>query len=362
MQTPLLANSRLGLPRSYWPFGRKIHRSYSATFCTCGKLAIQGKYLAPCVLVKERTVISPAIAYWNQRLKLAAARERILALSGAINQQSDLWPFQWAQLMALALEYKPDIVLELGRGKGNSTCAFTEASYMSESKWTILSVCLNNDWELSSLPQIRQIVSDGWLERLKTVRADILDYDFESALRGFTRILIFWDAHGFDVAECVLGRILPLVANLEHLVVMHDLSDLRYDSEARLNYGEHGLWKGNDWSGPSLKLGIIDSSVEQSIAALDFATRNHLTLDSADHSFHTQLTSAQQSDMRIVLGELFEIQAHWFYFSLNERPGPYTFPKYTRNFDRKADSNRVSFGQKLRSVRDWLGLRAPTDA
>jgi hypothetical protein len=141
--------------------------------------------------------------------------------------------------------------------------------------------------------------------------------------------LVFWDAHGFDIAECVLGRILPIVATVEHLVIMHDLSDTRYSSEEHLEYGEYGLWKGNNWSGPRLKLGIIDSAVEQSIAVLDFATRNHITLDSADHSFHTALTPEQQSEMREQLGELFDSQGHWFYFSLNERPGPYKFPRYS---------------------------------
>lgn len=307
-------------------------------------------------------VLSPAAAYWNQRLALAAARDRILALSQAINQPSDLWPFQWAQLMALALEFRPDVVLELGRGMGNSTCAFTEASYISPARWKVLSVCLSNDWHRNTLPRIRTIVSQEWLEPLKVVRANILDYDFEHALAGFKRILIFWDAHGFEVAECVLGQILPLLANLEHFVLMHDLSDSRYDSEARLNYGEHGLWKGNDWSGPRLKLGIIDSSVEQSIAALDFATRNRITLDSADHSFHTELTSAQQSEMRTVLGDLFRLQADWFYFSLNERSGPFTFPKYTRLSNRKAESPNVPFGQRIRFWRDWLRVRARMNA
>jgi hypothetical protein len=31
--------------------------------------------------------------------------------------------------------------------------------------------------------------------------------------------------------------------------------------------------------------------------------------------------------MRELLGEeLFSLQGHWFWFTLNERPGPYTFP------------------------------------
>jgi FkbM family methyltransferase len=283
--------------------------------------------------IKENVPVSrfsPARAYWNQRVPLANARDRILALSQAVNHTSDLWPYQWAQLMSVVMDYQPDVVLELGRGKGNSTCAFTEASNLNPGRTRILSLCLSDDWERETLPRVRSIVPKDWFAPLQTLHADILEFDYEMALSGAERVVIFWDAHGFDIAECVLGEILPVVANREHLVIMHDLSDARYNSEEQLEYGEYGLWKGNNWSGPRLKLGFIDSAVEESISALDFTTRNHLTLDSADHSFRTNLTPAQRADMQGLLGELFETQGHWFYFSLNESSGPYKFPRFER--------------------------------
>jgi FkbM family methyltransferase len=273
---------------------------------------------------------SPARAYWNQRQTLAGARDRLLALSRAVNHMSDLWPYQWAQLMSVVLDYQPDVVLELGRGKGNSTCAFTEASNLNQGRTRVLSLCLSDDWDRQTLPQIKPIVPKDWFAPLQALRANILEFDYEMALSGAERVVIFWDAHGFEIAECVLGEILPVVAGKEHLVLMHDLSDTRYCSEEQLEYGGHGLWKRNDWSGPRLKLGIIDSAVEQSIAALDFTTRNHLSLDSADHSFHTNLSPSQQAEMLEILGGLFETQGHWFYFSLNEVPAPYKFPHFTR--------------------------------
>jgi hypothetical protein len=258
---------------------------------------------------------NPAQAYWNQRLVLAKARDRIRALSRAVNHPGDLFLYQWAQLMATVMEYQPELILELGRGKGNSTCAFTEASNLKQGGTRVLSVCLSNDWELETAPRVRRIVPKSWFAPLDVVSANILDFAFETALSDVKRVLIFWDAHGFDIAECVLGEILPLAAKIEHLVVIHDLSDTRYNSEEKLEYGGNGLWKGNNWSGPRVKLGIIDSATEQSISALDFATRNHITLDSADHCFHTGLSSDQQTEMRSLLGELFDTQAHWFYFA-----------------------------------------------
>ena len=275
-------------------------------------------------------IFSPARAYWIQRTTLAGARDRTLSLCQAVDHRSDLLPYQWAQLMAAAIDFAPDIILELGRGKGNSTCAFTEASNLNQGRSRILSLCLSDNWERETLPRVQKIVPKEWFEPLKALRTDILEFNYSQALQGAKRVLIFWDAHGFDIAECVLGEILPIVAPLDHLVIMHDLSDTRYSNEEQLGYGGYGLWKGNNWSGPRLKLGIIDSAVEQSVAALDFTTRNHVTLDSADHSFRTTLTQAQQAEMRQMLGELFDTQGHWFYFSLNERPGPYKFPRFTR--------------------------------
>jgi dolichol-phosphate mannosyltransferase len=126
---------------------------------------------------------------------------------------------------------------------------------------------------------------------------------------------------------------MPILAEKRHLVIMHDMSDSRYAPEENFDYGRNGLWDGNSWLGPRLKIGNIDSAVEQSISAIDFATRNRLTLDSADHSFHTELTLAEQSEMRVLLDSLFEFEAHWFYFSLNERPGPYRFPRFRKPLD-----------------------------
>jgi hypothetical protein len=126
----------------------------------------------------------------------------------------------------------------------------------------------------------------------------------------------------------MLGRILPLLYSREHLVIMHDLSDARYASpEAANSYGRQGMYKGGNAGSPKLRLGNIHSGVEQAIAITDFAARNGLELHSADHDLHTGLADRAQ-EMRALLGELFALQAHWFYFSLNGLPGPPRFPPF----------------------------------
>jgi FkbM family methyltransferase len=286
----------------------------------CGTLSVP---LAKC--------FKPAVAYWNQRQRLAASRARIQELRAAVDQPRDLLPFQFAQLMSVGLEFKPDVIIELGRFKGNSTCAFVEASNQSSQSIRVVSVCNSEEWQKTTVPRLRSAVPENWFQPLEAHRADILSFDYASAVNGAKRVMLFWDAHGFEIAEFVLGEILPLIASKDHLVLMHDLSDTRYQSREQLAYGSNGLWRSNDWDGRRVKIGIVDSAVEQSIAALDFTTRNRLTFDSADHSFHTEFTPQQKQEMESVLGDLFDTQGHWFYFTLNEHGGPYTFPRFTRS-------------------------------
>src|SRR5262249_14451502 len=144
----------------------------------------------------------------------------------------------------------------------------------------------------------------------------------------------FWDAHGFEVAECVLGGILPLVEDKPHVVAMHDLSDARYMPRWQDSYQGHRIWMGQSSSGTGarVRLGNIDSEVGQVVAIVDFCARTRLPLESADYSLHTEIggDAARAEELRCLIGERhFSLEAHWFWFSLNERPGPFTFPAFS---------------------------------
>lgn len=270
---------------------------------------------------------TPARACWNQRHALQAAGPRLQALQKGVNSPGDLSSFQWGQLFSFAMEFAPNLILELGRGYGNSTCVFTEAANRLPD-CRVVSLCNTELWDRQVLPRLRTVVPAPWFAALDARNGDILAFDFEQAFRGRERVLVFWDAHGFDVAECVLGGILPLLVSRPHAVAMHDMSDARYQGPTTDPYGDDGLWRGEGkgW----LRIGNIKSTVEQAVAITDFCTRNHLTLDSADHSLHTELAPAQIAELQGAVGPFFSQEAHWFWFSLNEREGPYTFPRFVR--------------------------------
>jgi hypothetical protein len=274
---------------------------------------------------------TPGSAYWNQRFPLAQSRQRIHLLHQTVDRPSDLSRSQFAQLLASALEFAPDLILELGRYKGNSTCAFTEAANQLPGT-RVVSICKSRQWSWNTLPKLRKALPRSWFHPLDAVRGDILKFDFSKVLANSRRVLLFWDAHGFEIAEYVLGAILPALVDCDHIVLMHDLSDIRYTGDLA-GYNGRGLWKGINAGQDRFRIGIIDSAVAQAISIQDFAGRNHLTLDSADHSIDLEINqlSGRTEEMRRLLGnELFSLQAHWFWFTLNEHAGPFTFPRFHR--------------------------------
>ena len=279
--------------------------------------------------------ITPASAYWNQRSVLLDSKQRLEVLFNAVDSPTELTLYQWAQLYAYTREYQPDLVLELGRELGNSTCVFTEAvnSLKGIHDSRVVSVCWSDKFSKLTVPRLRRrgLVSDEWFSRLECRQENILDVDYEALLSPCRRVMVFWDAHGFEIAQCVLGKILPLLQGKEHYLLMHDLSDQRYMSDELLSYEGKPLWSGSSHSESRLVLGHVNSAVAQAISIVDFCSRNRVTLESADHTYHQELMEdGKANTMRKMLGDaLFSLQGHWFYLSLNAHDGPFTFPGAT---------------------------------
>ena len=276
------------------------------------------------------TIVTPGEAFWNQREILREHLPRLRALQDAVAWPGDLFISQWAQLFTFAVEFRPDLIVELGRGKGNSTCVFTEAaSVIGDCR--VVSLCLSRDWEDQTEARVRPIVDADWFSRLEIHRGDIMDFDFRSAIGDRQRVLLFWDAHGFEIAEFVLGEVLPLLQDRDHIVAMHDLSDATQLSEKDRSYNGNRLWRGNDWDGPRVQIGHVDSAVEQSIAALDFTTRNQVPLLAADASLRELLRDGHRSqELRAALSDdVVSSSAHWFWFAL-DWSRPMTFPRFIR--------------------------------
>jgi hypothetical protein len=287
--------------------------------------------------------ISPGQALWNQRETIAALRDRFKALRAAVGRPTDLNLYQWAEFAAFALEFRPDLIIELGRELGNSTCCFIEVAHQlgGAKACRIFSLCLSNRWFTSTVPRLKAVVPREWFTPAQIEVCNMLGYDITPVLANAKRCLILWDAHGFDIAEWVLGKLLPQLVDKPHLVLMHDMSDTRFEV-ASPEYGEQGIWQGTDetiWRGtkaiaPAFWLGHIFSRVPQAISIVDFASRNQLPLHSAAESLHTEIANdpARMAALKKLLcdgDELFSLQAHWYWFTLNEASPALSFPVYT---------------------------------
>jgi hypothetical protein len=274
-----------------------------------------------------------ARCYYEQRECVAAGASVLRQLIAAVDWTNDLTAPQWAQWYSVALGFQPDLILELGRGRGNSTALFCQAAGVL-GRTNVVSLCNSGDWTTMTAPKLASVVPPSWFEPLDARMTDILTADYAEIIGDHRRVLLLWDAHGFEIAEVVLGEILPRLLDRDHLVIMHDIADNRYGGGSR-SYGGQPLWKGSEWqqrsgcSGARVNVGWMHALQDQVIAIADFSARNDLTIESADHEFATFFAAhpSKAAEMTAVLGEeFFSTSGQWAFFSLTGKNGPFEFP------------------------------------
>lgn len=261
---------------------------------------------------------------------------RLTALHEAVARPNDLSLIQGVQLYALTREFAPDLIIELGRGYGNSTCVFGEV--LSDlGKGRLLSISNDSEraWETKTIPRLRGLISPDWLRRVTIVQGDIENYDLVSTIQTGQRILVFWDAHGFELAYHLLSSVMPSLQPKEHLVVVHDMTDTRY-VRTKTPYVKSET--------PRLWLSWINSNVEEFLPLYEFLSRNEIWFDSPGDSAHRFVADeiaagGEGSGLQRTWESLFPSSAvdretHWIYFSLNERNNdlPLAFPPRDMNF------------------------------
>jgi cephalosporin hydroxylase len=153
----------------------------------------------------------------------------------------DLPTENWLELHDLTVAFRPDLVLELGRGYGNSTCVFTEAAHTVGCRVVSIGFDSERAWEAQTAPRLAEVVEAKWFAPLTVVQDDITTLNFRPLLEGSSRTLVFWDAHGVDVAESLFGHLLPALP-AENKVVVDDIwtTHDRYGLHAEFQAGP--LW------------------------------------------------------------------------------------------------------------------------
>jgi cephalosporin hydroxylase len=143
----------------------------------------------------------------------------------------------WKPLFELAVGHGPDLILELGRGYGNSTCVFTLAANELGCRVVSLGIEGKLIWEKKTTRDLTKRFGGAWLERLDALQADITETDYRPILEGAKRVFVYWDAHDDednDVSGTVINTLIPLLPPGSMVVVDdiwaagRDLPDVKY--------------------------------------------------------------------------------------------------------------------------------------
>jgi hypothetical protein len=127
----------------------------------------------------------------------------------------------------------------------------------------------------------------------KIFKQNIINFPFKDIAKKHRdqKVMVFWDAHGFEVAEEVLARFLPEL-NGAVLVLLHDIGDLRFQKSFR-EFGSQSIWKAEPekWPGPSVVVGHFFAHVAQLVSITDFCSRNKIELFSQSFSNRESMKS-----------------------------------------------------------------------
>ena len=134
---------------------------------------------------------------------------------------------------------------DLGTGRGNSAGVFSvvgEALGDRGHDLLIHTFDIHDRWNAEISPLLGSRIA----KRVVAHVGDLTEFDFFPLIEPSGSVLVFWDAHGFNVADAVLTQIMPLLVERRHVVVCHDISDNRFHSERR-SYGGLPFWRGMDY-------------------------------------------------------------------------------------------------------------------
>jgi cephalosporin hydroxylase len=174
--------------------------------------------------------MTPLAAALERHDGAVAARAQLFSTLHALvgSPPDDLALPHWFELLALVLDEAPQLIVELGRGWGNSTCVFVEGAHAVGARVVSIGNDGDNAWRNRTQPRIEPVVGESWFEPLTVLEQDICETDFAPLTASAQAVFVFWDAHGGDVARAVLERLLPALPS-RNLVVVHDIADTRVD-------------------------------------------------------------------------------------------------------------------------------------
>jgi hypothetical protein len=221
-------------------------------------------------------VVDPLAALDRNRDELRRVVERLRFLYETVASPRDMHLGDLVLFYLMAMEARPDLILEVGRGNGNSTCTFTEYANQA-GDCRVKSFCLEDAWDVRTKGLLAPRVGAEWFQPLDARQVDFLGLDLEEILRESTRVVFYWDAHSATLANFVVEHLFPMLAQRESLVIVHDveaISETRRQRDRYYDSSGNRIW----WIAPWM------SVFEELLQIVDFCSRNGIRASSPSES------------------------------------------------------------------------------
>lgn len=229
-----------------------------------------------------------------------------------VNDPSNLNLLQALILAAAVYELRPEIIIDLGTGMGNSCGVFGSISRRIDTRVHTFDIYPRFPEILTKLKEpFRAEIAERVI-----AHGDITQCNFEDILSRASSVVLFWDAHGFDVAQHVLSVVLPMLADRRHVVLCHDMSDNRYATSK--SYDGKPIWGVTAVQTAFVNTSWVCTHAAQAIAILDFCWRNDLELHSVDRELQESTDPEQRRAFLDKAGLPEGLSAHMGYFSVSE--------------------------------------------
>jgi hypothetical protein len=167
-------------------------------------------------------------------------RERFIKLRKLVEAPGDLYLEQWLRLYDRALAAEPDLLIEVGRGYGNSTVVLTDVAHSLDARVISVGDDAVYGWRSRTRPRLLSVLDEDWFRPLSVIQGDVRDFTPPPCERPF----VFWDAHGPDVADAMFDRVFPALPGGAATVVVHDISTQREAAAHPLEIGYPYEWRG----------------------------------------------------------------------------------------------------------------------
>jgi len=277
-------------------------------------------------------MIDFASTLWKRKNELIDAREILFKLYNTVNRRLTLTFQQWIQLYTMTREFSPDLIIELGRGYGNSTCVFTEAVNRNH-KGHIISIGYDsqNVWKTVTVPELKKFVSSKWFDKLQVMEQDIMKIDFTEIIDKSERVLLFWDAHGYELSQYILANIFPHLQNKEHLIIIDDVFDVNCwpKNQKPFSYTNFPY---------SVQINNLIWEFSEFVRIIDFISRNGILYDTPCSSLTKFYETSPELEMEMktvqdkLIGNLEKMEdSKFIFFDLNNtnQLSEIDFPNYT---------------------------------